>query len=103
MGIGGAFFHAGIHDSKRLLDGPELRCTVGFFRPDKPYRVHFKDETPMSKDHQSTLQNQPRPGSTHRAGFERTSVKPLLEVSPQTMNSPGDGGGLDGLGGGRLL
>lgn len=49
MGIGGAFFHAGIHDSKRLLDGPELRCTVGFFRPDKPYRLHFKDEAPMSK------------------------------------------------------
>ncbi|MDR6946287.1 hypothetical protein J2Y39_000867 [Pseudomonas sp. 2957] len=30
-------------------------------------------------------------------------MKPLLEVSQQTMNSPGDGGGLDGLGGGRLL
>lgn len=57
----------------------------------------------MSKDHQSALQNQPQPGSTHRAGFERTSVKPLLKVSQQTMNSPGDGGGLDGLGGGRLL
>jgi len=57
----------------------------------------------MSKDHQSALQNQPQPGSTHRAGFERTSVKPLLEVSQQTMNSPGHGGGLDGLGGGRLL
>lgn len=102
MGIGGAFFHAGIHDSKRLLDGPELRCTVGFFRPDKPYRLHFKDEAPMSKDDQSTLQNQPQPGSTHWAGFERT-VKPLLKVSQQTMNSPGNGGGLDGLGGGRLL
>ena len=57
----------------------------------------------MPKDLQSTLQNQPQPGSTHRAGFEPTSVKPLLEVSQQTMNSPGDGGGLDGLGGGRLL
>lgn len=57
----------------------------------------------MSKDDQSTLQNQPQPGSTHRVGFERTSVKPLLEVSQQTMNSPGNGGGLDGLGGGRLL
>ena len=56
----------------------------------------------MSKDDQSTLQNQPQPGSTHRAGFERI-VKPLLEVSQQTMNSPGNGGGLDGLGGGRLL
>lgn len=57
----------------------------------------------MSKDHQSALQNQPQPGSTHRAGFEPTSVKPLLEVSQKTINSPGDGGGLDGLGGGRLL
>ena len=102
MGIGGAFFHAGINDSKRLLNGPELICTVGFFRPDKPYRNYFKDEAPMSKYHQSTLQNQPQPGSTHRAGFERT-VKPLLEVSQQTMNNPGNGGGLDGLGGGRLL
>lgn len=57
----------------------------------------------MSKDDQSTLQNQPQSGSTHRAGFERSSVKPLLEVSQKTMISPGNGGGLDGLGGGRLL
>ncbi len=56
----------------------------------------------MSKDDQSTLQNQPQPGSTHRAGFERI-VKPLLEVSQKTIISPGNGGGLDGLGGGRLL
>lgn len=56
----------------------------------------------MSKDDQSTLQNQPQPGSTHWAGFERI-VKPLLEVSQKTIISPGNGGGLDGLGGGRLL
>jgi hypothetical protein len=57
----------------------------------------------MSKDDQSTLQNQPRISSAHRARFKRTSAKPLLAVSQQTMNSPGNGGGLDGLGGGRLL
>ena len=57
----------------------------------------------MSKDDQRTLQNQPHTSSAHRARFERTSAKPLPEVSQQTMNSPGNGGGLDGLGGGRLL
>lgn len=56
----------------------------------------------MSKDDQITLQNPPQPSSTERAGFEPTSVKPLLEVSHKSMNSPGNGGGLDGLGGGRL-
>jgi hypothetical protein len=57
----------------------------------------------MSKADLIKLQNPPQPSSTDRARFERISVKPLLEVSHKTMNSPGNGGGLDGLGGGRLL
>jgi hypothetical protein len=40
--IGGAFFHAGIHALKRLLNRPEESCPVGFSHPDEQHRVNLQ-------------------------------------------------------------
>jgi len=42
MLIDGAFFRAGIHDLKRLLNRPEESCPVGFSHADEQHRDNLQ-------------------------------------------------------------
>jgi hypothetical protein len=63
----------------------------------------FKDEAYMSKNDQNTLPKRLQPRPVHHATPVKTPAAPARSTSPDTMDPPGNGGGLDGLGGGRLL
>lgn len=56
----------------------------------------------MSKNAQSTLSKRLQLRPAQDAAPIKTPVAPACSLSPNTMGHPGHGGGLDGLGGGRL-
>ncbi|WP_434590442.1 hypothetical protein J3Q09_18390 [Pseudomonas sp. R4-83] len=56
----------------------------------------------MSKTDEPTLQTQPQPHPDDQPKAATPLVQPEHSTSQNTLSSPGNGGGLDGLGGGRL-
>jgi hypothetical protein len=62
----------------------------------------FKDEAYMSKNDENTLPKRLQPRPDHQVTPVKTPEAPARSASPDTVSHPGNGGGLDGLGGGRL-
>jgi len=62
----------------------------------------FKDEAYMSKNDENTLPKRLQPRPDQQATPVKTPVAPARSPSTDTVGHPRNGGGLDGLGGGRL-
>lgn len=56
----------------------------------------------MSKIDENTLPKRLQPRPDDQPTPVKTPVAPARSTSPDTVGHPGNGGGLDGLGGGRL-